>query len=463
MEHLTIALEKADVMPPDRVTDNTSVLTLKNLMLEPLLGWDKGRATPALFSRWSHSADGRRWEFTIRPGAAFHDGKPCGTGDVIAVIEGVLGSLDTFGMPWPYARYFTGASIAAGTGGTVVIDTPKPFADILDIFSEFYISRPGANGRHTLGTGPYRVLDHGHGAEVTLERMAGAAGPERISLRAVPDAEERWRLLSSGAVDAAIHLDHMHEPPARDPRFRWGRQASPMTVMAYLNCRDGLFASAEARLAVNLAVDREALVRDVFRGLAVPASTIVSPAHLGMAGGLAPIPYDPGRARDLLAAAEGPRAVALRTPTHMPERAPEICRFVAESLATVGLDVTIATETDRPEYARQIGRKEIADMALFDSSPHSTFRVLNDKISSAVRGLWWQGFDDPETERLIAAANAAIAHEDREAAYAACLQRLRDHPPWLHLAHPVNLFAAQRDTPALHLTSKGTLALGAET
>ena len=43
---ITIALEKIDFMPPDRVTDDASILTLKNLVLEPMLRWENGAARP---------------------------------------------------------------------------------------------------------------------------------------------------------------------------------------------------------------------------------------------------------------------------------------------------------------------------------------------------------------------------------------------------------------------------------
>jgi peptide/nickel transport system substrate-binding protein len=167
MHALTIALEKVDFPPPDRVTDNTSILTLKNLVFEPLLGWEAGQATPALFSHWTHSDDGRRWEFFIRPGAAFHDGGSCTPSDILTVIDGLVRSVDTFGMTWSYARYLAQATISAGAGLSIVVTNPEPFADILDIFTEFYISRSAADGRATLGTGPYRVIDftpEGHAA-----------------------------------------------------------------------------------------------------------------------------------------------------------------------------------------------------------------------------------------------------------------------------------------------------------
>jgi peptide/nickel transport system substrate-binding protein len=144
----------------------------------------------------------------------------------------------------------------------------------------------------------------------------------------------------------------------------------------------------------------------------------------------------------------------------MPERSPEISRFVAAALERIGFRVTIETEADRPEYARQVGRKRIGDLAIFDSSPHSTFRVLDDKISSAQRAVWWQGYHDDEVQALIAAANDALAPAARAAAYGACLRRLRQNPPWLYLVHPIALAAARRGAPPLALDAKGTLGIG---
>jgi peptide/nickel transport system substrate-binding protein len=462
MTSLSIALAKVDALPATRVTDDTSILTIKRLVFEPLVTWDNGRARPGLFGSWTHDAAGRRWDFRIRDGAVFHDGTPVVAGHVLEFVDGILASVDMFGMKWSYARYLARTILSAPDPRTIRVESEHPFADILDVFSEFYVPRLAPDGRATLGTGPFRIVDLAPGARAVLEATSPARAPvRRIVLDCVPDAEARWRSLCEGAVDAAMQLDHMEHPPSRDPRWRWLSATSTLSVMYYLNCAAGAFASPQARMAANLAIDREALVRDVFHGLAVPSTTIVSPAHLGMAGGgLAPIPFDPARARALLDAADGPRDVLMRTPTHMPERSPEISRFVAAALERIGFRVAIETETDRPEYARQIGRKRIGDLAIFDSSPHSTFRVLDDKISSARRAVWWQGYHDDETQALIAAANAAVGDEARERAYAACLRRLRDAPPWLYLVHPVALAASRSDAPPLALDAKGTLAIG---
>ena len=77
--------------------------------------------------------------FHIREGARFHDGKPCEAEDILAMIQGILGSVDMFGMKWSYSRYLARATLSAPTRGTVLVENPEPFADILDIFSEFFV------------------------------------------------------------------------------------------------------------------------------------------------------------------------------------------------------------------------------------------------------------------------------------------------------------------------------------
>ena len=455
-----IALEKVAFLPPARVTDDVGVLSLRSLVLEPLLTWRNGGAEPGLFGRWSSSPDGRRWRFYLRDGAAFHDGTRCRPADVLAFLKVILESRDTFGMKWAYARYFANTRFTIGPDRSVVVEDPEPIAHVQDVFCELYPSRPDACGRPVVGTGPYRVVELGalgEGGEsaAVLERVADPA--DRLVLAAIPEAATRLLALRAGRVDAAMNLEGVPGRLDRDTDLEWLSAVSTVSVMAYLNCTRAPFADPRVRAAVNLAVDRAAIVRDVFNGLAEAATTVVSPFHLGQAKRLPPLPHDPARARALLDAGGGPGAISLRTPTFMPERAPRIAAAIASDLERIGWRVSIDVEADRPEYARQIGRKEMGDIAVFDSSPSSTFRVLSDKVSARARGTWWQGYDDPVAEELMATAFAAVPTADRETAYAACLRHLAEHPPWLYLVHPIAVTGIRPGTRGLALDNRGVL------
>lgn len=449
----TIALDRVDFLAPDRVTDNAAILTLKNLVFEPLCRWRDGRIEPALFGQWSHDDTARHWRFAIRAQARFHDGMPVHGRHIVEAINAILDSRDMFGMRWSYARYFADVGIEADRD-ELRFSCPSPFADLPEVLSEFYLVRHDAQHRPLIGTGPYRVLDFAAGATAVLCPLNPSL--PGLTLRAVPRAQDRLEALLLGTVDAAAGLEQADAPPRKDGSLIWHRTVNTLSVMAYLDCSKGAFADPQARLAANLALDRERLIADVYGGDALSARTVVSPWHTGFAeAALPPIPHDPMRAKDLLDKAGGPAEILIRTPDHMPERAPAIARHIADDLAAVGFAPRIAVEQDRPAYARQIAEKQMGDMALFDSSPHSTFRVLDDKISGRTRALWWQGYADSCADELIAAARYAV--NDRAAAYGAALARLHQAPPWLYLVHPVALAAQAHGTPPLTLDAKGLL------
>ncbi|KAJ5901480.1 hypothetical protein N7495_002008 [Penicillium taxi] len=470
-ETVRIVLENVDFRLPTQVTDDNSVVALKSLVFEPLIWWQpQGRVRPGLFVGWENSPDGRTWRFKIRDNAIFHDGLPCTAQEVVAYIIGFFNSRDYFNMPWSYSRYFAQATVSAESDRIVKFENPEAFADILDILCDFWPSRIAADGKPVLGTGPYRVTEfertEGIGKAV-LHRLPHSKheGPEIIIATHEPDAAKRLKLLQEGKVDAALNLERIDDLNLLtfDPSLNWGRINSTLSVMYYLNCTNGIFQSSQVRLAANLAIDNEALVKSVYKDLATPASTIVSPHHLGFnEAALQPIPYDPTRAREILSEALRSGAtptLKLRTPVYMPEHAQRISRFVASALKAVGFVVEVELETNRPEYARQIGlRKHIGDLALFDSTPNSTFRVLDDKISSESRNTWWLGYHDDELQRRFKEARLKVESRDRAEAYGSCLRRLNENPSWLYVAHPDVIYAT-RPGLSLKIGHSGVLEL----
>ncbi|KDN63283.1 hypothetical protein CSUB01_07729 [Colletotrichum sublineola] len=467
-ETLTISLENVDFRLPTQVTDDSSVTALKSLVFEPLVRWQPyGHNKPGLFERWEHSADARMWHFRIREDAVFHDGKPCTATDIITYINGLLDSRDYFGMRWSYSRYFAQTEFTAEDDRTVKVVSSEPFADILDVFCEFWPSRLDKDGKPVLGTGPFRVVEFerkdGIG-RAKLQRLNPSRDTSRHIVIALtePNAAKRLQLLRAGEVDAALNLERVEDFDLLDfdESLKWGRVTSTLSAIYYLNCTEGIFTSPETRLAVNLAIDNEALVKEVYHGLALPSATIVSPFHLGFPeSNLKPIPYDPARARSLLACSDMRTPLVLRTPTYMPEHAQKMSDFVASSLRAVGFEVNVKVETDRPEYARQIGlHKQIGSLALFDSTPNSTFRVLDDKISSSSHATWWLGYHDDEVQGLIHEARNKVEYEARATWYAKTLKRLQENPPWLYIAHPEVVWATKQNV-GLQIGHSGILTI----
>ncbi|PVI01797.1 periplasmic binding protein-like II [Periconia macrospinosa] len=454
---LHITLPKVDFPAPNQVTDSTSVLTLKNLVHEPLIRWNPhGVLTPGLFAHWTSSDDRRTWRFTIRPNANFHDGKKCTASDVTSFITAILDSRDTFGMRWSYHRYLSRATITAENDATVVVTNPSPCEWVKDVFTDFYLSRVDERGFGVLGTGRYKVLSYLPGKKVELLSLNPSARYIHITFTAEPNPETRLEFLQTAQTDAALGLEDL---PTHDlqtlktlPSITLITKTSTLSVIFYLNCTSSsIFSSPNARRAINHALDTSRLIRDVYADYADPASTIVSPFHLGAAQSTLtlPIRYDPVEARRLFEESgidfSNPPTITLRTPTFMPTHAEAISNFVAEALRAIGFNVTVEVETNRPAYAKQIGfEKNVGDLALFDSSPNSTFRVLDDKISSGTKGIWWQGYVSEGVEGLIGRANDAVGEDERVARYGEVLKRLGEDPPWLFVVHPVAVLGVKK-------------------
>ncbi|SCO81584.1 uncharacterized protein FRV6_05797 [Fusarium oxysporum] len=467
---LRVVLENVDFRLPTQVTDDNSVLALKSLVLEPLIQWQpSGEVLPGLFARWDVSDDQRTWFFHIRDGAVFHDGKTCDAPLIVEYIKGFLDSHDYFGMAWSYSRYFANTTFTAEDAKVVKIQHQEPFPDLLNVLNDFWPSRIDGNGKPILGTGPYRVVDFQRQDDIgsaTLELVDPAQHPawsRKIVATAARSGEERLKLLQSGQVDAALNLERIDDLNLLDFRssLRWGRVSSTLSVIYYLNCPEGVFSSPQVRLAANLAIDNQALVDEVYLGLATPAATVVSPHHLGFKeANLSPIPYDPKRAKELIKHLDLSKPLRLRTPEWMPEHAIKITEFVKRSLEAIRFKVDVEVETNRPEYARSIGlRKNIGDLACFDSTPNTTFRVLDDKVSSESHGTWWLGYHDDEFQRLFAKARIAAKGDDRNKAYAEALKRVHENPPWLYIAHPDVIWATKPGVK-LSIGPSGVLELG---
>ncbi len=449
-------MERVEFLAQDRVTDDASILTLKNWVCEPLLRWHSGRIFPGLFKNWQLSPDGLSWQFRIRPGAAFHDGTPCTSACIAEFIDNILNSVDMFGMKWSYARYLDGAAIDTPASDVLQVRTASPFPDLVDIFAEFHVSALDRSGLPTLGTGAWTVVEYEPGLRVRLAHSSRTG--KRVDFLSMPSAEDRLTALQDGAVSCAMQLEKLAVPRRNLDGCNWVESDGHLSVIAFMNGFSGPFAWPEARLAANLAIDRDALVSGVMGGLASPAKTAVSPFHLGHGEARSePAAYDPVRARTLLLESGAPTEVLLRSPEYMPERAPAIAGFIADALEKIGFHVDIQIEQDRPEYARQLGRKEMGDLAIFDSSPRSTFRVLDDKISSETASVWWQGVDDLRANELFNSARGTLDPGMRAHAYGACLAHLGRHPHWLHLFHPKVCMAHANTLKRLSLDHSGAV------
>lgn len=296
-------------------------------------------ALPGLAESW-RPLDERRWEFVLRRGVRFHDGSELTAADVKFSIERVT-SIPA--NPSPYTPNLRGiAQVEILDDHRLRFTTAGPVPALYGTLGAIYIvshrAAAGAmpadfrSGRAAIGTGPYRFGEYLPAQRLELTRWDGYWGPkpafERVQFRFIPNGGARLAALLANEVDVADFL-----PPELLNSLRGNPQVQVLSrpsdrviylvpdvardVSPFIRGRDGQpltrnpLKDARVRRALSLAINREGLARQTMDGLADPVGQIVPRGYGGYNAELLPDPFDPDRARRLLAEAGYPNGFQL--------------------------------------------------------------------------------------------------------------------------------------------------------
>ncbi|WP_439595093.1 ABC transporter substrate-binding protein [Falsiroseomonas sp.] len=349
-------------------------------LYEPLVALDaQQRPVAALATAWI-ATDATTWRLTLRDGVRFHDGAPLSSADVAHTLQraaAVPGSPSSFAV---YLRQIT--AVETPDARTVLLRTAAPFPLMPVYLSQVPIIRatPATtaefdSGIAAIGTGPFRLAGWSRGESITLARNDaywGEATPwARASLRNLSQPASRVAALLSGDVDAIDAAPPQDLPRlAGDARLRVASLVAPAVAGFHLDvterappgirAADGQplarnpLADPRVRLALSLAIQRQAIVDRVMGGQARVAGQFMPPGAYGHAPGLAPAPFHPARARALLAEAGYPDGfrLTIHCQNNRFVNDAQICQAVAQMLTRIG----IRTEVDAMPHATHVAR-----------------------------------------------------------------------------------------------------------
>ena len=318
--HVTIAAAWLDPSTaPPQITPFGILYALHDGLVRPLPGQKMGNA---LAESWSESPDGLRYEFKLRRGLKFHNGDPVTAEDAKFSFERYKGAgakelqshvkqvevVDPLTIrfylnePWPDFMTFYGTT---ATGAGLVV--PKK-----------YISEVGEEGfrKHPIGAGPFKFVSHKPGVEVVLDANPAywrhAPYIKRLIMKSVPEGTTRVTMLKNGEADIVYALDGEDaENVRRDPRL--SLVASKHASIFWIEFGDqwdpkSPWADKRLRQAVNFALNRKAINEAACLGYCPPTGVIV-PRVMDFALQTAPPPYDPQKAKQLVAEAGYPRGL----------------------------------------------------------------------------------------------------------------------------------------------------------
>lgn len=282
------------------------------LMFDSLTTRDQeGNLVPALAESWE-LIDETTWEFKLRAGVTFHNGDPLTSNDIKFTYEDLVMDPE---VNSPHRTFLqTIQEVVVIDDLTFQIKTTIPDvllpSRVFDLYGSIvpqkYYEEVGEEDFDTkpIGTGPFKFVDWVIDSHMTLEANENYWGPkpafQTLTLRFITDDAARMAALLAGEVDIASTV-----PPSRvaeiqtSPTLDVRSGPSSRFYFVVMDTSKPPFDDARVRKAVNLAIDREALVEGIGLGFGTPIASVFIPQTFGFDPTIQP-EYNPELAMSLL-------------------------------------------------------------------------------------------------------------------------------------------------------------------
>ncbi len=423
-------------LDPARIADVYS-RSVAQQIFDGLVQFDQTLSVmPALAQFWKASRDGLTWTFTLRKGVKFHHGREVTADDVVYSLTRIVdphtksGEADLFLTIRGAQDYREGrapriSGLSAPDPYTVQItltEATVPFVSVLavghaKIVPRDVVEQQGQNfGNQPVGTGPFKFVRWERGQEIVLaanpDYFDGPPRLSRVVYRIFP-GEQRDRVFQefqAGALEDA-------PVPSKDYRQIVASQKYVYVKRPMFNHRHYGFNTRlkplddrRVRQALIYAIDREGLIAEIFLGRQIVARGILPPGTQGFNPKLVGYPYDPQRARELLAQAGYPGGrglppIAIWSSVKFEDALREHER-IRKDLDAVGVRAEFHYLTDWPAFAKMMAEKK------FPVFLHSWYADVPDPDNFLFKLFYSQssrnffGYANPTVDELLMRARA---------------------------------------------------------
>jgi dipeptide transport system substrate-binding protein len=453
-------------------TFDASSQPIYNRLVEFVNG--KTNVEPGLAERFEVSEDGLEYTFHLRPGVKFHTtGYFTPTRDFNA--DDVVFSFERQWKednPWfNYAggawEYFDGMSmpgllreVRKVDDMTVVFVLKRPEAamianlamDFASIVSKEYADRLLAEGKTELlntqpvGTGPFQFVDYQKDAVIRYKanpgHWKGKPAIDDLVFAITPDGGVRWQKLKAGDCQIMPYPNPADIAAMKaDPNVHVMEQEGLNVGYLAYNTTEPPFDDPKVRKALNMAIDKQAIIDTVYEGAARIARNPIPPAMWGYNQAVVDDPYDPEAARTALAEAgvSGLKMKIWAMPVQRPynPNAHRIAEMIQADFAKIGVEAEIVSY-EWAEYLKRSSEKDRDGAVLLgwtgdNGDPDNFLAVLLgcDAVGGSNRAEWCY----PPFEDLILKAKTISDQEARSDLYEEAQAVFKQEAPWATIAH----------------------------
>jgi peptide/nickel transport system substrate-binding protein len=377
---------------------------------------------PSLAESWTLSPDQRTYEFKLRQGLKFHNGDPFTAEDV----------------KFSFMRAKSSRILKERVRDVEIVDPyrvrfhlQEPFPDFMAFYGTLataaswivpksYVEKVGDDGfkKHPVGLGPYKFVSHTPGIELVLEANESywrkMPSVKRLVLKSVPEPTTRAAMLKKGEVDIAYLLD---TPAAqelkRDPTLKVAFSgAIGIHFLDFFDQWDpkSPWHDRRVRLAANYAIDRRGVNEAENLGASRLTGGMV-PRKFEFALALEPYPYDPGKAKQLLAEAGYPNGFDAGDFYPYPPYF-SLGEAVATNLGTIGIKTKIIT-MERAAFQKAWLTKKLHGLCVCIHAPYGNAATRMAQFVP-IEGDFSRGAD-PDVETLFRQQARELDPKKREA------------------------------------------------
>ena len=453
-------------LDPAREDDGESFYIADNVY-ETLVEFKPGttEVQPALAEDWDVSDDGLEFTFELRKGVKFHDGTDF-TADAVVFSLSRQFKEDhphyNYG-PWKYWGYMDMDNIIEDVvkvdDYTVKITLQKreaPFIANLAMNFAAIVSPTAAEKykedffNHPVGTGPFKFVSWIKDDNIVVERFDDYWGQktylDRVIFKVIPDPTGRYLALKKGEVDIIDfpNPDDL-EAIAADPNLKVVEQAGLNVGYLAMNAMKEPFDSKLVRQAMNYAINKEEIMTAVYGALGTPAKNPMPPTIWSYNDKIKEYPYDPDKARSLLALSgypDGFSTTLWAMPVSRPynPQARKMAEIMQAQLAKVGIEAEIVsyewgTYLDKTDHGEH-------DTCLLgwtgdNGDPDNFLWVLLSIPSAEVPAGNVAFWKNEEFNSLIKEAKETADVKRRTQLYLDAQEIFHEEAPWVPVAHSV--------------------------
>jgi len=397
---------------------------------------------PGLATAW-RSVSPTTWEFDLRHGVKFQNGEAFDATSVVFTFQTILDPKNN--NPFrPFLDVI--ASVTKVDDYTVRIETKQPYAPLVASLYPIMMLPPKAYqdmgsdafGQHPIGTGPYDVTEWVKDDHITLRANPGywngAPAIPVVVFKAIPDDSTRVAALETGNADiiASAPFQEINNIQRRGDRAL--TTTNTRVYMIGMNTFKAPLNDVRVRQALNYAVDKQSLLRAFWDGQGQVLGSAVSPSSFGYTSSVKPYPYNPQKAKELLAEAGYPQGLAVSFDglSGRYNNDKQIEEAIVGQLGQVGVRTQLNVMDFGTYWTNYWLTAKLNGLwflgngdPLFDSD-----YLLTGMLYSKGRG-WY--YSSPKTDALIERARTTMDVAARQKVYAELMQDLHDEAPWIFL------------------------------